>query len=197
LRMKVRRTPGHRTAVQAPTFATLRRAFAIRGAVRVGNGHRRRAHAPVPFQIDEALVPPPAQCRRWPRVGPTTPPSTSTESAMMSSVTEPRAFVPTWETAPSRGWSAQITAPPAILTSPGAMPTRSRVPERCGRLPRAHGTRGCCYSPSSAPVSPHIDEARATYKLQRFRNMFRQEVPGEHATAHDRCLHQRPVHSGL
>jgi hypothetical protein len=60
--------------------------------------------------------------------------------------------------------------------------------ERTGRAPRDRDA-GVLLQSIIGFVSPHIDEARATYKLQRFRSMFRQEAPGEHATAHDRCLH--------
>jgi hypothetical protein len=87
-----------------------------------------------------------AQAAAAPRASQTTSPSTSTESATASRVTEPRTFVRALETAPPRGWSARTTVPSAILTMSGATPTRSRSATAQVKR-RAIGTRGFCYGP--------------------------------------------------
>ncbi|GJM86973.1 hypothetical protein PR202_ga02882 [Eleusine coracana subsp. coracana] len=61
--------------------------------------------------------------------------------------------------------------------------------ERTGRAPRIREDAGALLRSVRGAVSPHIDEANASNKLRRFRSMFRHEVPGEHATAHDRHVH--------
>jgi hypothetical protein len=91
-----------------------------------------------------------AQAAAAPRASQTTSPSTSTESATASRVTEPRTFVRALETAPPRGWSARTTVPSAILTMSGATPTRSRSATAQVKR-RAIGTRGFCYGPLKAP----------------------------------------------
>jgi hypothetical protein len=59
---------------------------------------------------------------------------------------------------------------------------------RTGRAPRDRDARALLRSVEGS-ISPHIDEAQASYKLRRLRGMFRQEAPGECATAHDHYLH--------
>lgn len=61
--------------------------------------------------------------------------------------------------------------------------------KRTGRAPRLHEDAGVLLSSIRGNISPHIDEAKASYKLCRFRSMFRHEAPGEHATDHDRRVH--------
>ncbi|GJN22405.1 hypothetical protein PR202_gb09961 [Eleusine coracana subsp. coracana] len=61
--------------------------------------------------------------------------------------------------------------------------------ERTGRAPRIREDAGTLLRSVRGAVSPHIDEAKASNKLRRFRSMFRHEAPGEDATAHDRRVH--------
>ncbi|TVU28684.1 hypothetical protein EJB05_20214, partial [Eragrostis curvula] len=63
--------------------------------------------------------------------------------------------------------------------------------ERTGRVPRVTnaGDARVLFRSIRGSVSPHIDQARASYKLCRFRRMFRHEAPGESATAHDHRVH--------
>ncbi|KAL6633471.1 hypothetical protein ACP70R_026142 [Stipagrostis hirtigluma subsp. patula] len=60
--------------------------------------------------------------------------------------------------------------------------------ERTGRAPR-HQDAGALLDSIRDSISPHIDTAKASYKLRRFKGIFLHEAPGSSATAHDRRVH--------